>query len=65
MGGAIASPSTAYVYDWNIFPIGQQLWLRHLETFRDFPAMQDPSGYNLEAVLQQVTNMNTTSHAGQ
>ncbi len=65
VGGAIASPSTAYVYDWNIFPIGQQLWLRHLETFRDFPAMQDPSSYNLEAVLQQVKNMNTSSHAGQ
>ncbi len=57
--------STAYVYDWNILPIGQQPWLRHLETFRDFPAMQDPSSYNLEAVLQQVKNMNTSSHAGQ
>jgi hypothetical protein len=33
MGRAIASPSTAYVYDWNMLPIGQQLWLMHLETF--------------------------------
>ena len=24
MGGAIASPSTAYVYDWNMLPIGQR-----------------------------------------
>jgi arylsulfatase len=65
MGGAIASPSTAYVYDWNILPIGQQLWLRELESYRDFPAMQDPASYNLEQVIQQVKNMNTSSHAGQ
>ena len=64
MGGAIASPSTAYVYDWNILPIGQQLWLRELETYRDFPAMQDPASYNLEQVMQQVKNMKTISHAG-
>jgi len=64
MGGAIASPSTAYVYDWNILPIGQQLWLKHLETYRDFPPMQDPSSYNLEDVIQRVKNMNTSSHAG-
>ena len=65
MGGAIAAPMTAYVYDWNILPIGQQLWLRELETYRDFPPMQDPASYNLEDVIQQVKNMNTSSHAGQ
>ena len=54
MGGAIASPSTAYVYDWNILPIGQQLWLKHLETYIDFPPLQDPASYNLEQVMQQV-----------
>ena len=27
LGGALA-PSTAYIYDWNILPIGQQLWSR-------------------------------------
>ena len=57
MGGAIASPSTAYVYDWNMLPIGQQLWLMHLETFIKFPALQDPASYNLEQVMQQVKNM--------
>jgi arylsulfatase len=65
MGGAIASPSTAYVYDWNILPIGQQLWLKELESYHDFPPMQDPASYNLEQVIQQVKNMNTSSHAGQ
>nr|WP_256369781.1 arylsulfatase [Tropicimonas sp. IMCC6043] len=64
MGGAIAAPMTAYVYDWNILPLGQQLWLRELETYRDFPPMQDPASYNLEQVIQQVKNMNTSSHAG-
>ena len=57
MGGAIASPSTAYVYDWNMLPIGQQLWLMHLETFIKFPPLQDPASYNLEQVMQQVKNM--------
>jgi len=27
--------------------------------------MQDPSSYNLEDVIQQVKNLNTSSHAGQ
>lgn len=64
MGGAIASPSTAYVYDWNLLPLGQQLWLRELETYVKFPPLQAPSSYNLEQVMQQVREMKTTSHAG-
>ncbi|WP_390894135.1 arylsulfatase [Bradyrhizobium elkanii] len=59
MAGAIASPSTAYVYDWNMLPIGQQLWLRHLETFIKFPPLQDPASYNLEQVMQRVKDMKT------
>jgi arylsulfatase A-like enzyme len=65
MGGAIASPSTAYVYDWNMLPIGQQLWLMHLETYVKFPPLQNPASYNLEQVMQQVRDMRTASHAGQ
>src|SRR6187397_723750 len=61
MGGAIASPSTAYVYDWNILPIGQQLWLKHLETYIAFPPLQDPASYNLEQVMAQVRSMKTGS----
>ena len=26
-GGALAGPVTAYIYDWNLLPIGQVLWL--------------------------------------
>jgi arylsulfatase A-like enzyme len=65
MGGAIASPSTAYVYDWNMLPIGQALWLRELESYIPFPPLQNPASYNLEQVLQQVKDMKTSSHAGE
>src|SRR5262249_13343988 len=27
LGGALAAPSTAFLYDWNLLPLGQQLWL--------------------------------------
>ena len=53
-GGALAAPSTAYLYNWNILPIGQQLWLKELETYVAFPPMQDPASYNLSQVLEQV-----------
>ncbi len=63
--GAIASPSTAYIYDWNLLPIGQVLWLRELESYVEFPPMQDPASYNLAQVMDQVRKMQTASHAGQ
>ena len=65
MGGAIAAPSTAYVYDWNMLPIGQALWLRELESYIHFPPLQDPASYNLDQVMQQVRDMKTSSHAGE
>jgi arylsulfatase A-like enzyme len=65
MGGAISSPSTAYVYDWNMLPIGQVLWLKELESYIPFPPLQNPASYNLEQVIQQVREMKTASHAGQ
>ncbi len=48
------APSTAYIYDWNILPIGQLLWLKELESYVTFPPMQDPASYNLESILQRV-----------
>jgi arylsulfatase A-like enzyme len=65
MGGALASPSTAYVYDWNMLPIGQALWLKELESYIPFPPLQNPASYNLEQVMQQVKDMKTASHAGE
>ncbi|WP_223513366.1 arylsulfatase [Pseudomonas sp. GL-B-19] len=58
IGGAIASPSTAYLYNWNMLPVGQQLWLQELESFAEFPPLQSPASYNLTQVLEQVKAMN-------
>jgi arylsulfatase len=54
MGGALAGPVTAYVYDWNMLPVGQALWLKELETYQKFPPMQDPASYNLTQVMDQL-----------
>jgi arylsulfatase A-like enzyme len=62
--GALAGPVTAYIYDWNIIPIGQLLWLKELETYGPFPPMQDPATYNLTQVIQQIKEQRAISHAG-
>ena len=54
LGGALAAPMTAYQYDWNMLPIGQQLWLEWFETLKAFPPMQSPASYNLTQVLEQI-----------
>ena len=56
MAGALAGPVTAYVYDWNLLPIGQQLWLKELESYKAFPPLQSPASYNLDQVLEEVKN---------
>ena len=56
-GGAIAAPVTAYQYDWNMLPIGQALWLKELQSYIDFPMLQNPANYNLDQVMQQVREM--------
>jgi len=63
-GGALAGPVTAYIYDWNILPIGQILWLKELESYRQYPPMQDPATYNLDQVIQQIKEQRHISHAG-
>jgi arylsulfatase A-like enzyme len=60
MGGALAGPVSSYIYDWNMLPIGQALWLRELETYRKFPPMQDPASYNLEQVMEQLKKPQAT-----
>ena len=56
-GGALAAPVTAYQYDWNMLPIGQTLWLKELQSYVDFPPLQNPASYNLQQVMQQVREM--------
>ena len=65
MGGALAGPVTAYIYDWNILPIGQALWLKELKSYSEYPPMQDPASYNLSQVIQQIREQRTASHAGE
>jgi arylsulfatase len=54
LGGAIAAPSTAFLYDWSILPVGQQLWYKHLMTYKEFPPLQAPETYNLDGILKKV-----------
>jgi hypothetical protein len=54
IGGALGGPSTAFIYDWNMLPIGQQLWLEHLLSYEKFPPLQTPESYNLSQVIDQV-----------
>jgi arylsulfatase A-like enzyme len=61
--GALAGPVTGYIYDWNLLPIGQALWLRELESYKKFPPMQDPASYNLDQVMEQMKK--TPVHASQ
>src|SRR3984893_11927926 len=53
-GGALAGPVTGYLYDWNLLPIGQALWLKELETYKQSPPLQDPASYNLDQVMEEL-----------
>src|SRR5262249_36214119 len=64
VAGALASPSTAYIYDWNLLPIGQMLWEKELMSYIDYPPLQMAASYNLEQVLATVREMGK-SHPGQ
>jgi arylsulfatase A-like enzyme len=59
LGGALGAPATAYIYDWNILPIGQLLWLKELESYKEFPPLQAPETYNLSGILRE---MQKSSH---
>jgi arylsulfatase len=54
LGGAISAPATAFQYDWNMLPIGQQLWMKELESYKTYPPLQAPASYNLDQVLEQM-----------
>ena len=62
VGGALGAPATAFIYDWNLLPIGQQLWLKWFETLQAFPPIQAPASYNLTQVMEQIKSGG--AHAG-
>jgi arylsulfatase A-like enzyme len=49
--GALAAPMTAYLYDWNMLPLGQLLWEKELMSYQEFPPLQAPETYNLSGIL--------------
>ena len=51
LGGALGGPVTAFLYDWNMLPIGQLLWTKELESYKAFPPLQAPETYNLTGIL--------------
>jgi arylsulfatase A-like enzyme len=61
LGGALGAPMTAFLYDWNMLPIGQQLWEKQLATYEKFPPLQKPETYNLSGILDM---MKKGSHPG-
>jgi len=65
IGGALASPSTAYVYDWNMLPLGQLLWLKELESYIKYPPLQAPEAYNLDGIIAEMKASKAASHAGE
>ena len=54
LGGALGGPVTAFLYDWNMLPIGQLLWLKELESYKTYPPLQAPESYNLDSILKEV-----------
>jgi arylsulfatase len=64
LGGALTAPSTAYLYDWPMLPVGQQLWYKELMSYKEFPPLQAPETYNLDGILKQVQAAKSTSQAG-
>jgi arylsulfatase A-like enzyme len=63
MGGALGAPMTAFQYDWNMLPIGQQLWTEHLLSYEKYPPLQAPESYNLSGILAEVKKAGM-SHSG-
>jgi arylsulfatase len=61
IGGSLAAPSTAYLYNWNILPIGQLLWEKELMSYKDFPPLQHAASYNLDQILQSIKEHGTAS----
>ena len=53
---------TAFVYDFNMLPIGQMIAMRFLESFEEFPPMQAPPSYNLAQVMEQIAAQKRAIH---
>ena len=63
-GDALTAPSRGFIYDWNLLPIGQLLWLKKLETHRTFPSPRTPASYPLDQVIAAMQDAKHICHAG-
>ncbi len=63
--GALAAPATAYIYDWNMLPLGQLLWMKELGSYKEFPPLQAPETYNLDGIMAEMAASRASSHAGE
>jgi len=52
--GAPAAPMSAYICDWTLLPIDQQLWYKELMSYKGFPPLQLAASYNLDSILEIV-----------
>jgi arylsulfatase len=43
-----------------MLPIGQQLWLKELESYVKYPPLQEAASYNLTQVMEQVKKAQST-----
>ena len=64
-GGSLDAPSTAYQYDFNILPLGQQLWLDWFETLKAFPPLQAPESFNLTQVVDEIKATGGSGRSGE
>jgi arylsulfatase len=64
-GGTLAAPVTAYLYDWNMLPLGQLLWMKELASYKEFPPLQAPETYNLDGIMAEMAASRASSHAGE
>ncbi len=56
--GALGGPVSAFMYDWNMLPIGQLLWEKELMSYKTFPPLQAAATYNLEGILKAIQAAN-------
>jgi hypothetical protein len=45
MGGALAAPSTAYFYNFNMLTMGQNMWEAELMSYNTFPPLSNVGGF--------------------
>ena len=63
LGGALGRPVTAFQYDWNMLPIGQQLWLKELDVVQEVPAAAGAGDLQPGRILEKVKKANASTRA--